>query len=241
MKTLILLGAVLIITGCRGEKNLFNSETVSYIKFGRQIVVPKDNLWFVYEDDLLYPASTDYINSFLSCLNRPTGKRVVTDDPSLFPIYGIYEREDVRIESSSGIISLSIGKNSPGNLGLYIKFSDRSYIEVIEGEIVNYPFNINMKQLNIKKEFTNYKAINSVFINSSSSLETINFNKLLQVDVMDLVKSNRDLPPIGNLKIETDDGKTYNIEVKKRAENYILNFQAPYSYLISPKSFRNLF
>lgn len=239
MKKILLILLSLLLFSCK--KPLFDIDSVSYVKYGDQILIRDNNEWYVYEDNILYPGAGRYISGFLTSLHKSRVIESLGGNQELYNAYGITGREDIRIESEVGILSISYGKNTPGSLGRYVKFNSSDSIDILEGDFISYPIYKNCKDLNIQREFTSFNSLTSYFTSSDSKTVDIDFKQLLRADVIDLVKDSSDFPEHGYITVETDNGKSVDIEVKKRAENYLLNFQAPYSYFVSEETFKSLF
>lgn len=236
---LLVLFIISLLSCSRGIK--FDKDSVLNVEIGNQHLVKSEGSWFIEDRGYKYPAISQYIDGLLDSLNSGVISDKITDRRDLYHIYGVKVEPNIIFQSGSGKISLSLGDKIPGGLGRYLKFSDSDYIQVIEGSISEYSVNRNLKDLYIRSQFKSYTPVISGYMGPDKVYKIVDFQKLLRLEVVDLIPVDDRIPNYGKINIETDDGREYLITVKNRAGNYTLNFQAPYSYLITSEMFNSLF
>lgn len=219
----------------------FDRDSVTNAEMGHQLLIKSEGTWFLEDKGYVYPALSEYIDGLLDSLNGAFISEKITDRKDLYYIYGVKEEPNIILTSGSGKISFSLGEKVPGGLGRYFKFSDSDFIQVIEGSISEYSVNRNLKDLYIRSQFKSYAPVISGYMGSDKAYKSVDFQELLRLEAVDLIPVDSSVSNYGTINIETDDGRVYLITVKKRAGNYTLNFQAPYSYLITSEMFNSLF
>lgn len=229
----------MLLSSCTREIQ-FDRDSVTEARIGNQLVTKIEGSWFVEDRGYRYPAVSEYISGLLDSLHRAVISEYITNRKDLYHIYGISENPNIVLSSSSGKVSISLGSKVPGGLGRYFKFSDSEYIQVMEGRIAEYTVNRNLKNLYIRSEFKSYNQVISGYLGSDKVYKVVDFQELLRLEAVDLIPVDSSAS-LGIINIETEDGREYGITVKKRAGNYTLNFQAPFSYLITSEMFNNLF
>lgn len=196
--------------------------------------------WYVESEGFIYPGDSVKIINFLDMFKESNYFKINDNPGDHLEFYNI---------SSNKLGEFFIGSLSPGSLGRYAYNNKDLYI--IEGDFSNFKLNTDFRY----KGF-NFSSNNSIYFHFKPFVDDLEienvsevlkfdsesqicFNSLLRLDVKDLVPGFEG-EIIGEIEIKLDNGSIEIIEIKKGANGYLFNHQAPYSLLVSKSSFSNL-